>query len=100
MPIFPGSRYEGLPYVGLKTKKNKPAKWLEMRARVTAEEIGDDSTVYTVQEGDVPDLICYIFGVPTRLWWLIADVNDLADPFDLTTGQRLIIPGPSDFASR
>lgn len=100
MPIFPGSRYEGEPFVGLTTKKGRTAKWLEMRQRVTVAAIGDDFRVYTVQDGDVPDMICFKFGFPTRLWWLVADVNDLPEMFTLERGQQLKIPSAAEFGKR
>jgi len=98
--IFPGSRYEGVPIVPVTAKNGRPAKYLELRERVTEDDIEPDVRIYSVENGDTLDLIASKFGLPTRLWWLIADVNDIADPFSLTVGQELIIPGTTDFAKR
>ena len=97
--ILSGSRYRGLPVVGIK-RGDQYVKYIEPRVSVSVQDIDVNYTIYTVVEGDSLDLICFKFGYPTRLWWLIADVNDLVDPFDLTIGQQIIVPAAIDFEKR
>lgn len=54
---------------------------------------------YSVKEDEELTAIaykCYVGKVkdPSKLWWLIADINDIFKPFDLSTfyGKDLLIP--------
>lgn len=59
-------------------------------------EITDNN--YIIRDGDELDLIAYNFykGVPnaSKYWWVIADVNNILNPLDLSgmVGQTIVIP--------
>jgi len=57
------------------------------------------STYHTVIDGDRLDLIAYKYyskkvADASKYWWVLADVNDIYDPMDITeyVGQQLVIP--------
>jgi nucleoid-associated protein YgaU len=56
--------------------------------------------VHIVSQGEELDEIAYRYSGTTRLWWLIADINGLASPFNLAVGQKLLIPQVAEFAKR
>ena len=52
----------------------------------------DDDRTHIVVEGDRLDLLAHRYLGDARLWWVIADVNDLFWPLDLEVGTTLRIP--------
>lgn len=60
---------------------------------------GVDDEWETLKSGDRLELIAWRYykdkvANPERLWWVIADVNNIYNPFDLSShvGQDLLIP--------
>ncbi|HRT96273.1 MAG TPA: hypothetical protein P5532_17760 [Planctomycetota bacterium] len=51
-----------------------------------------DDRFHTVVEGDRLDLLAYRYLGDARLWWVIADYNDIFWPLDLGLGRLLRIP--------
>jgi nucleoid-associated protein YgaU len=51
-----------------------------------------DDRFHTVVEGDRIDLLAHRYLGDTRLWWIVADYNDLFFPLELETGAVLRIP--------
>jgi nucleoid-associated protein YgaU len=51
-----------------------------------------DDRFHTVTDGDRLDLIAHQYLGDARLWWIIADYNDIFFPLDLTPGAVLRIP--------
>lgn len=47
---------------------------------------------YTVKDEDDLTLIAYEKYRDSKYWWVIADANQIINPFDLTTGSILRIP--------
>lgn len=92
MPIFRGSRYEGVEYTGVRDHAGHVRRTLHDRRSYTAEDLGDGAVVHTVQAGEDLDLLAFRYGGKARLWWLIADINGLDFPFELEPGMRLLIP--------
>ena len=41
-----------------------------------------------------------MFGGAERLWWLIADINNIEKPWDIVPGMELIIPTGTDLSMR
>lgn len=61
------------------------------RAPVVLPPASDD-TFYTWREGDrLPTLAASAWGDPT-LWWVLCDVNAIADPFAIAAGTVLRLP--------
>lgn len=48
---------------------------------------------HIVLEGERLDTIAYRYYKDSLKWYIIADTNDIINPFDLELGQNLIIPG-------
>ena len=62
-------------------------------------KLEDINTYHTVNYEDRIDLIAYkyykdIVKDSSKFWWLIADVNDISNPLDLSSlvGKKIIIP--------
>ena len=51
-----------------------------------------DDRTHTVVEGDRLDLLAHRYLGDARLWWVIADYNDIFWPLGLETGAVLRIP--------
>lgn len=59
------------------------------------EDINDK--LYTVKEGDNLTRLAFKFYKDPLKWYLIADINEIFNPFILEPGQELIIPNPSRY---
>jgi len=100
MPVYPGSRYQGVGRSAIERTAGVLDTILHTRERLKAEDLGEGYVVHTVETGDELDLLAWYYGGKARLGWLIADVNELVFPFDLEVGQELIIPPPEEFSKR
>lgn len=47
---------------------------------------------HMVTYSDRLDTLAFQYYRNSKYWWIIADVNDVLNPFELTVGQTLIIP--------
>lgn len=92
MPIFSGSRYEGVDITGIKSLDGKSRKFLHDRRIYSKEDVGSNSFEHTVAGGEQLDSLADSFYGDQNLWWLIADVNDILFALDLQPGQILTIP--------
>ena len=54
------------------------------------EDLND--TIYTIKEGDTITSISYRFYNEPLYWFIIADVNNIENPLELTIGNNIIIP--------
>lgn len=84
------SRYAGLPRVIREAPGRLPRDELPRRAfqKFSSEE----SFTYQVAEADRIDILALRFLGDVRLWWVIADANDLADTMALEVGAEIRIP--------
>lgn len=65
--------------------------FLGRRQRIDTTPCHDDH-FYSVVEGDRIDLIAHRYLGDARLWWVIADYNELFFPLELAIGSVLRIP--------
>lgn len=100
MPVYPGSRYEGVARSALVRTNGQQDAILHSRERVKAEDLNEDSVVHEFEVTEELDLLAYDFGGKTRLFWLIADINEIVDPFNIPVGTKLVIPSEEDFSKR
>jgi hypothetical protein len=100
MPVYPGSRYEGVARSALVRTNGQVDAILHSRERVKAEELGEGDVIHEFEVTEELDLLAFDFGGKTRLFWLIADVNEIIDPFNIPVGTKLIIPPEEDFSKR
>ncbi len=89
MPIFAGSRYEGIPFtaVALEDGTKKKATFLRLAPKppsATRHEL--------LPKQDLDFLAMHYLG-QARLWWRFAEANDLFWPLDLPSGTQLNVPG-------
>ena len=62
---------------------------------VYKEDIEDRS--YTIKDGDNLTMIAYQFYKDPLKWFVIADVNEIENPFELTVGKDIIIPNLNNY---
>lgn len=65
-------------------------KSLQRKRIVHQEDLNDRA--YTIKDGDKLTTLSYRFYGNPLLWFLIADANEIDNPFELTTGTNIIIP--------
>jgi hypothetical protein len=92
--IFRGSRYEGVPFTGIKTLDGKTRKMLHDRRIYSIDDVTDLSIEHVVEGEETLDALAERFYKDDRLWWIIADVNDILFMFDVKAGDTLLIPDP------
>ncbi|MAO08028.1 MAG: hypothetical protein CL596_04875 [Alteromonas sp.] len=56
-----------------------------------------EDKLYTIKQGDRLSSISFMFYKNPLLWYLIADINNIDNPFVLIEGQEIIIPNPSKY---
>lgn len=97
-PLSTGSRYAGLPVRSVNGRTE-----LEPRdpVQLSEEQRAMLCEPYTVQQGDMIDLLAYSMCGDSRLWWLIAEINqiEIPDPQRLQPGATIQIP-KLNFAER
>jgi nucleoid-associated protein YgaU len=49
--------------------------------------------LHTIIEGDRLDTLAFKHYQSSNLWYVIADVNGIINPFELTVGDSILIPG-------
>jgi len=98
MAILRGSRYEGVPFTGIKTTDGKTKKLLHDRRVFTREDIGQDFIEHTIEGEEELDALADRYYKNDELWWLIADVNNKFFMFDVTVGETIVVPSPSVLA--
>lgn len=102
MSLVKGSRYEGLDVTAIIDENDVARAFLHARIPLSSEELllrDPDFTRHTVQEGDQLDTLAWNISGDETLWWIIAEVNNLFDPFTLTIGSELLIPSAEFFRS-
>ena len=75
----------------------------ELRDPISKNDLGDRFFTYTTIDGDQLDWLAYRFGGDTRLWWVLADLNQdisgLDDPIRIPAGTQLVVPTEDFFTS-
>lgn len=62
--------------------------------RPSVETNSFNDQIHVVQMGEEKNLplISFLYYGTVELWWLIAEANDIGDPFDVHAGDTLVIP--------
>lgn len=98
MPVFKGSRYEGVEFDAIRDNTGQVRKVLHPPPRVTLEELENDFQVLPVQASDELDMLAYLFGGAERKWYVIADLNDIDFAWDLSGFKEIVVPDEAGFA--
>jgi hypothetical protein len=92
MAIYRGSRYEGVGYIGIE-KNGITKKFLDSRVPLSKDDfITGNNKIHRARAGEMLDFLAYLYYKDERLWWLIAEVNDIYFMHDVYAGQELFIP--------
>lgn len=96
MPVFEGSRYADVEYTAIVGRDLVTRKYLHLRTPIQATEVDPEWVSYEMQVGDDLDLLAYQFSGnnanKSKLWWIIADVNQTLWPLDVDPGTDMQIP--------
>ena len=92
MPVFKGSRYEGVKFTGILGKDGKVRKYLHPREPLKLSEMTQPVLIHEFQQGEVIDELAARAAGKPRLWWLIADVSDILFPLEIEPGTEIVIP--------
>lgn len=52
----------------------------------------DDDGVHVWHDGDSLEAVASTLLGDPALWWILADVNEIVDPFEIAVGTRLRVP--------
>ena len=61
--------------------------------------VSADDKLHTIIDDDNLTQLAYRYYGDPILWYIIADANDIENPFELTTGGTLQIPSPAQFGN-
>jgi hypothetical protein len=92
MPVFRGSRYENVKFTGILGEDGKVRKFLHAREPLNPQEVRGPFTLLAFQRGDELDAITHRAAGKSRLWWVLADINDIFFPLDIEPGTELTVP--------
>jgi len=69
---------------------------------LTAEDFGQELSIHVVEPGETLDSIAFdVYGEGNeRLWWVLGQINNVIDPFDLRVGMDIIIPPLTEIMSK
>ena len=103
MPIFYGSRYTTSTVTlilppATETDDTAIRATVLDRKPLTVDDLSSGWAYRQVREKIDLDLLSYNVSGREGLWYVIADINDILDPFiDITAGESLIIPSQQSF---
>ena len=100
--IFVGSRYVRSTPIRVVSSSSLLAEGIPTlvdRKHYTADDLEEGWFMRRVTGNTELDLLAFQIGGREGLWFLIADVNDIDDPFEeLTEGATMIVPTHESFA--
>ena len=80
MPVFRGSRYDGVRFTGILGEDGKVRKFLHAREQLTLQELDEPVLIQDFQLNDELDALANRAAGKPRLWWVLADVNEILFP--------------------
>lgn len=92
MPVFRGSRYEGVKFTGVLGEDGRVRKFLHAREPLRLNNIEGTIVIHSLQRGDELDALAHRASGKPRLWWVLGDVNDVLFPLGLEAGRELAVP--------
>jgi len=98
VPILRGSRYQGVALTGIKDQDGKERKLINDRRIFSIKDVGEDAIEHTIVGQQQLDNLAEIYYKDDKLWWVIADVNDIFFMLDVVPGQTVIVPNPDIIA--
>ena len=92
MAVLIGSRYEGVRFTGIVGTDGKVRKFLHAREPLTLQTARAPIRMHSLERSEQLDGLAYRVAGRSQLWWVIADVSDLAFVLGIEPGTRLSIP--------
>ena len=96
MSIFPGSRYRTASVIAIPPPdgSDKFRAFLSQAEVLSKDLLTENSYNYTTERGDLLDLVAFRASGLSRLWWAVADWNDIDYLFDVKPGDDFVIGPP------
>ena len=96
-PFGPNSRYLGVPMGRYVRGPGDPGTAYVLRRFIPQRRDIAIAAEHIVRSGERPELLAAASLGDAELYWRVADVNAVIDPFELTdeTGQRVAVPLPT-----
>jgi len=88
MPIFSGSRFEGLSYTPLIDDDGTTRKFVHLRVPPPPYS----TTQHELLPEEELDYLAYYYLGQSRRWWSFAEFNNLFWPLDLPSAFRVDVP--------
>ena len=92
MPVFKGSRYEGVKFTGILGKDGKVRKYLHGREPIKLADVKEPLVVHLLEQGEAIDELAWRAAGKPRLWWIVADVSNILFPLDVAPGTEIVVP--------
>lgn len=92
MPVFRGSRYEGVKFTGILGSDGRVRRFLHAREPLRIADMRSPIVLHSIQRGDALDALASRAAGKPLLWWLIADVNDVMFALDIEPGTEIAVP--------
>lgn len=94
MPVFRGSRYEGLDSIVVTTSDGKNKRFLVNKKAATIDGSNDFYIRKKLEHEELDAIAAEVFN-DSRTYWILAEVNEIQFPLDIERGRDLIIPNIS-----
>lgn len=92
MPVFKGSRYEGVRFTGILGKDGKVRKFLHPREPLSLAQVAEQVYIHKFEAGELIDELAWKAAGRPRLWWILADISDVLFPLEIESGSDIVIP--------
>ena len=97
MPIFKGSRYENSDVISINDGGIVKLDVDKGKEFTTDDLEEDEYTIYKVVAGDTLESIAYDQTGDSSNYYILAQINNILDPFENLEGKNLIIPSEEFF---
>jgi len=97
MSIYKGSRYAGVKFTAVKHGDGSVKTFLHSRKPLTTSDMRPPLYAFRVMQTDVIDMLAKSLGGDQKKWWVIADINDIMFPLDLTDEREIYVPDRGEF---
>jgi len=98
MPVFKGSRYDRSNIISIENEEGITKLDVDKGKEYSIEDLEDDDyIIHKVGPGETLESIVYKYTGNSSYYYIIAQINDIYDPFESIEGKDLIIPSENFF---
>jgi len=96
MSVYRNSRYRGVKYTSVNFQDGSRKVFLHSRKHLTVDDISTPLKLRYVREHDSMDMLAKTLGADERRWWILADINEVLFPLEITE-RELYVPQKKEF---